>query len=94
MQKFPHALSMETGNPCRPTPPISRSRLDALGKVRHEAQTLATAGQQSRHLDAKLVEQGRGWVAVRGHPEFLLFGADVIAQIEVHMAFEVVHLVA
>src|SRR3974377_2323492 len=52
------------------------------------------AEHQSRHLNAKPVEQGRGWVAVRGHPEFLLFGADVIAQIEVHMAFEVVHLVA
>src|SRR3974377_1448584 len=52
------------------------------------------AEHQSRHPNAKPVETGPRWGARRGHPEFLLFGAEVIAQIEVHMAFEVVHLVA
>jgi hypothetical protein len=40
-----------------------------------------------------LKQLGR-WVAVGPHPEFHLLGADRIAQIEIDMGGEVVHLVA
>ena len=37
----------------------------------------------SRHLHAKLVQKHRGRIAIRHHAELGLFGADIIAQVEI-----------
>src|SRR5664279_3653456 len=45
-------------------------------------------------LHAELFQKYNGWIAIGHHAELFLFGADIVAQIEIDMAFEVGHLVA
>src|SRR6185503_15286892 len=57
-----------------------------------------TAGLDRRLLGspsfhAQACEQRRRRIAVRRHAELVLFGADIVAQVEIDVALEVVHLV-
>src|SRR5215510_3347679 len=64
-------------------------------KLRSFQDAMKGPTEQSRSvgLYAQPVEQqGRG-VAVRQHAEFLLFGANIVAQIEIDVTFELIHFV-
>jgi hypothetical protein len=78
--------------------------LDTLGylleMVRREAKSSVrqNSGRTdgARHLlnrYAQLYQKHCRWVAIRHHAELFLFGADVVAQIEVNVAFEVGDLI-
>ena len=83
-----------------------RTGLDTLGylleMVRLEAESaIAATGRTASaerfgHGDftPSFSQQRRGRIAVRHHAELVLLGADVVAQVEIDVALEVVHLVA
>src|SRR6476661_2954199 len=48
----------------------------------------------SRKFHAQTREQRRRRIAIRQHAELVLFGADIVAQVEIDVALEVVYLVA
>jgi len=80
-----------------------RTGLNTFGyllEVRLEAESVSrhsdgpNCRRRSLHLHAKSIQKYRRRIAVRNHAELGLFGADVVAQVEIEVPFEVADVVA
>ena len=90
--------------PCRPISPPWRagaawtpwaiSSKWSGSKPRTSPATAKTVPANLGNFDAETFEKRRGRIAVRHHSHLLLLGADIVAQIEIDVAFEVDHFVA